>query len=71
MKGVQKNGSLEACIMGIDAGLDMFIFRNSDSETIDLINKLCKIVENDTYLKDKVMKSYKRILNLKSKFLIK
>lgn len=71
MKGVQKYGSLEACIMGIDAGLDMFIFRNSDSETIDLINKLCKIVENDTYLKDKVMKSYKRILNLKSKFLIK
>ena len=66
MKGVQAYGSLEACIMGIKAGLDMFIFRNSDSETLNMIDELCKIVEKDSDLKEKVMNSYKRITALKT-----
>ena len=68
MKGVQAYGSLEACIMGINAGLDMFIFRNSDKETIKMIDELVKVVEKDKMLQQKVMKSYERILNLKTKF---
>ena len=66
MKGVQKYGSLEACLMGIEAGIDMFIFRNSDNETLDMISKLCKVVDSDEKLKSKVINSYNRILNLKS-----
>lgn len=68
MKGVQAYGSLEACIMGINAGLDMFIFRNSDKETLKMIDELVKVVEKDKMLQQKVMKSYERILNLKTKF---
>ncbi len=66
MKGVQAYGSLEACIMGINAGIDMFIFRNSDSETLNMIDELCKIVKNDTSLQKKVIDSYRRIMHLKT-----
>ena len=65
MKDVQAYGSLEACIMGINAGLDMFIFRNSDKETIKMIDELVKVVEKDNDLQHKVLKSYERIMKLK------
>jgi len=68
MKGVQKYGSLEACIMGLHAGIDMFIFRHSDNETLDMINKLCNIVEKDDILREKVLNSYERISKLKKKY---
>jgi beta-N-acetylhexosaminidase len=68
MKGVQDYGSLDACIMGIKAGLDMFIFRDSDKKTLEMIDKLVKIVENDKVLKNRVLESNKRIENLKKKY---
>ena len=68
MKGVQNYGSLEAIVMGIEAGLDMFIFRNSDNKTLNTIEELCKIIEKDKNLKAKVMKSNERILQLKRKY---
>lgn len=70
MKGVQAFGSLEACLMAINAGVDMFIFRDSDSETLGMIEKLVKIVENDKILQDKVLKSNKRIMDLKKRYRI-
>ena len=45
MKGVEKFGKLKAIIMGIEADLDMFIFRDSDNETIEAINRLCEILD--------------------------
>lgn len=68
MKGVQNYGSLDACIMGINAGLDMFIFRDSDDKTLELIEKLCKIVAEDADLQQKVLKSNERISRLKQKY---
>ena len=68
MKGVQDYGSLEACIMGINAGLDMFIFRDSDNKTLELIEELCKVVEKDSNLQQKVLKSNERISRLKCKY---
>lgn len=69
MKGVQAYGSLEACIMAIHAGVDMFIFRNSDDETLGLIEDLCKEVLNSPVLQQKVLKSNERISRLKCKYL--
>lgn len=69
MKGVQNYGSLESVILGIKAGLDMFIFRNSDNETLQMIEELCRIVETDNLLKNRVLESNKRIEKLKMKFL--
>lgn len=69
MKGVQEYGSLEAVIMGIKAGLDMFIFRESDNETLNMIHELIKIVKKDDLLQKRVIESNKRIERLKHKFL--
>lgn len=69
MKGVQEYGSLEACIMGINAGLDMFIFRNSDNKTLDMIDELVRVVEQDKELQRKVLASYDRIIKLKRRSL--
>ena len=66
MNGVQKYGRLEACIMGINAGLDMFIFRNSDEKTLGMIDELVRIAEQDQNLKKKILNSYNRIIHLKT-----
>ena len=68
MKGVEAYGSLEACLMGIKSGLDMFIFRNSDEKTLKMIDELCEVVERDKGLQQKVLKSYERISRLKQKY---
>ena len=65
MKGVQDFGSLEACIMGIKAGLDMFIFRESDDKTLEMIENLVVEVEKDENLKKMVLESNSRIKRLK------
>ena len=70
MKGVQNYGSLDAVIMGIEAGLDMFIYRDADKNTIDTIENLAKIVEQDANLQQKVVESNKKISALKEKYRI-
>lgn len=67
MKGVQEYGSLEAVIMGIKAGLDMFIFRDADKNAYETVEKLIKEVKKDKLLQMCVENSCKRIELLKSK----
>lgn len=69
MKGVQDFGAVEACIMAIEAGVDMFIYRNANKETIEIIEEVIKRVEKSESLKKRVLASNKRIAELKSKFL--
>lgn len=68
MKGVQDYGCLDAVIKGIKAGLDMFIFRNSDEQTLNMIEKLYEIAKNDVDLKEKIFEANKRIEKLKKSF---
>lgn len=65
MKAVQDFGSLEACLMAIKAGVDMFIFREADGKTLKIIEDLALAVEKNKELKTKVIESNERILNLK------
>jgi len=67
MNGVGKFESTEACIMAITAGVDMFIFRNSDSGIIKIIENLVTAVKKDKALAEKVIESNKRISKLKEK----
>ena len=69
MKGVQVFGSVEACKMAINAGVDMFIFRDADSKTIDVIEDLVEEVQKDSALQQKVLESNQRIKSLKQKML--
>ena len=69
MKGVSDFGEVEACVMGIKAGLNMFIYRNSDSKTIQVIEDILKIAQNDYELQEKIDFSYNKIIELKKRFL--
>ena len=70
MKGVADFGDVEACEMGIRAGLNMFIYRNSDENTINIIEQIYKKIVNDSELQKYVETSYNKIIMLKSKYKI-
>lgn len=65
MKGVQNYGSVEACIMAILAGVDMFIFRDTSEELIQTIEGLIKKAENNETLKRRILEANVRIEKLK------
>lgn len=68
MKGVADlYEPLEACIKGIKAGLNMFIFRNSSEEIINIIENIIKKAENDDELKSAIDASFEKIHTLKCK----
>lgn len=66
MKGVAKFGNVEACEMGIRAGLNMFIYRNSTPQTINIIETIAKKAKTDDELRQNIEKSYEKITHLKS-----
>ena len=66
MKGVAQFGLQEAFETGIRAGLNMFIYRNSTFEIIDIIEKLACKTEHDEELIQNVKRANERILNLKT-----
>lgn len=68
MKGAAGFGDVEACEMGIRAGLNMFIYRNSDENTINIIEQIYKKIVNDSELQKYVETSYNKIIMLKSKY---
>jgi hypothetical protein len=63
MKGVEDFGSLEAVIMGLKAGVNMFIFRHSDDKTIKMIQELCVLAEKDLELQERILESNIKIKN--------
>ena len=67
MQGVSAFGEIEACVMGIKAGVNMFIYRNSTPETISIIEQIGKLAEKDNELKMNIEKSFNLILNLKNR----
>lgn len=67
MKGVSAFGMTEACEMGIRAGLNMFIYRNSDKDVINIIETLAQKANNDIELKNNIEKSYELVIKLKQK----
>lgn len=69
MKGVQDFGAVEACIMAIEAGVDMFIYREADNEVLKVIDSVLELVKNSKILKQKVLESDERIKKLKQRFL--
>ena len=52
--------------MGIRAGLNMFIYRNSTPQTINIIETIAKKAETDDELRQNIEKSYEKITHLKS-----
>lgn len=68
MKGVADFGDVEACEMGIRAGLNMFIYRYSDEKTINIIEKIYQKAIIDEELRGKIEESYLKIMTLKGRY---
>ena len=68
MKGVQGYGSFDAVMMGIEAGLDMFIYRDADREIFETVEQVIKTAEKDEFLKNRIKESFERIIALKQKY---
>ena len=64
------NGNAYGCALeiGIRAGLNMFIFRNSTAEIIDVIERVAEKALTDAELFEKIENSFEKIMNLKKKF---
>lgn len=58
----------DACERGIRAGLNMFIYRNSTPETIEIIEKIAEKAKTDKELQENIEKSYEKIIKLKKLF---
>ncbi len=69
MKGIQYSPD-EACIMGIKAGLNMFIYRKADDISLSAIEGVIKYAEKDADFRSKIECSYNKIINLKKKYKI-
>ncbi len=71
MGGISKHyNCLDSCIKGINAGIDIFIFRDSDDETVKLINELAEAVEKNLISLERINKSVKKIFYFKKKYKI-
>lgn len=70
MKGVQEFGAVEACVTAIMAGVDMFIYRNADIETINIIKGVIAKAKNNEALQRRILEANERIAKLKSKYQI-
>ena len=68
MKGVAEFGQLEACVMGIKAGLNMFIYRYSNDEIINIIEEIYQRALHDVDLRKNIENSYNKIVSLKKKY---
>lgn len=60
------NSMVNTCERGIRAGLNMFIYRNSTPETIEIIEKIAEKAKTDKELQENIEKSYEKIIHLKS-----
>ena len=62
------NSMVNACEKGIRAGLNMFIYRNSTPETIEIIENIYQKALKDKELQENIEKSYEKIIKLKKLF---
>ncbi len=67
MKGVAEQFTpLEACVKGIKAGLNMFIYRHSTPDIIETIENIVELAKTDAVLSEKIDDSFNRIIKLKN-----
>ena len=69
MGGISQYSEFEACKLGINAGINLFIYRNSENK-IDLLKKLYEYALSNNEFKEKIEFSYSKIIELKNRFKI-
>lgn len=69
MKGIQYSAG-EACIKGIDAGLNILLYRAADDISLGAIEDVIKYAEKHCEFREKIDFSYNKIVELKIKYKI-
>ena len=69
MQGVADFGETEACIMAIKAGINLLLYRYSDSKTISIIESVYQKALQDDELRQNIEASFEKIIKLKNKYL--
>lgn len=69
MGGALVQDSTQACINAIKAGVNILLYRNSDDNTMNLIDNLIKEAEQDEQLLKNIEISYEKIINFKNIYL--
>lgn len=68
MKAITDNYGFEkACLMGIEAGLNLFIYRDASDEVIEMIDNIYQKALKDINLQEKIETSCEKIIKLKEK----
>lgn len=68
MNGIKDYSKLEACIKAINAGVNMFIYRDTTKDVYNLINDIEKAVLDGMISEDKINESFSKIINLKYQY---
>ncbi len=68
MGALQKIDTIEAVILGIKAGTNLFLYRESTDNIINLIEQVYEKVKKDTTLKEKVENSFNLIQEIKLRY---
>lgn len=66
MGGVLKPDATDTCANAIKAGVNILLYRNSDNETVQIIQNLAELAQNDEKLRQNIEDSYKKIIKFKS-----
>lgn len=69
MGGISEFERIEALVAGLEAGIDMFIYRNADDEIMDTIELLAKEVSSSKFLQQKVDYTFDKIYTTKKLYL--
>ena len=68
MNGIKGFSKLDACIKAINAGVNMFIFRDTTKEIVELINKIEIAVKDGLIKEEEINFSIEKILKLKYQY---
>lgn len=70
MNGIKGLSRIEACIKAINAGISMFIFRNTTKDIVELVNDIETAVKTGLIPEDKINTAVNKIFNIKEKYAI-
>ena len=70
MGAVSEKNPDEIYIQALLAGMDMFLYRNSDEKLLSIIDNISSVAKNDKKLQDSIDKSFEKVLKLKQKYKI-
>lgn len=68
MNGIKGLSRLDACIKAINASVNMFIYRDTTKDIINLLNDLESAVQQGLIEEDKINNSINKIINLKYQY---